>query len=112
MIENFVAGCVSSSYWLCWWGWLSGEWISFANRRYRLEFTDTALQTIAGDRIDLAVLSQQRPLLIYVWATWCGICRYTTPAVEKLAKEGGNVVSVALRSGDDEKLARWMHKKS
>ena len=75
------------------------------------EFTDTALQTIAGDRIDLAVLSQQRPLLIYVWATWCGICRYTTPAMEKLAKEGGNVVSVALRSGDDEKLARWMHKK-
>ncbi|MGG5840505.1 redoxin domain-containing protein, partial [Huaxiibacter chinensis] len=60
---------------------------------------------------DIAALSQDRPLLIYVWATWCSICRFTTPSVDKLAKEGGNVVSIALRSGDDAKLARWVEKK-
>ena len=42
----------------------------------------------------------------------CSICRYTTPAIDKLAKEGGNVVSIAMRSGDDEKLARWAEKKT
>ena len=60
---------------------------------------------------DIAALSQERPLLIYVWATWCSICRYTTPAVNQLAEEGGNVVSIAMRSGDNAKLARWVDKK-
>lgn len=74
-------------------------------------FSATPMQDINGTLHDIAALSQDRPLLIYVWATWCSICRYTTPAVNKLAEEGGNVVSVAMRSGDDAKLARWVEKK-
>lgn len=74
-------------------------------------FSATLVQTLDGEQVSIAALSAERPLLIYVWATWCGICRYTTPAVEKLAQEGGNVLSVALRSGDDGQLARWMAKK-
>lgn len=74
-------------------------------------FSATPVQTIGGEQVSIAALSAERPMLIYVWATWCGICRYTTPAVEKLAQEGGNVLSVALRSGDDRQLARWMAKK-
>ncbi|MGX5011251.1 protein disulfide oxidoreductase [Enterobacter asburiae] len=75
-------------------------------------FSATPMQSINGNIYDIAALSQKRPLLIYVWATWCSICRYTTPAVDKLAKEGGNVVSVAMRSGDNAKLARWVEKKN
>lgn len=71
-----------------------------------------SLQTLEGENLSLAELSEQKPLLVYVWATWCGVCRYTTPAVEKLAQENGNVLSIALRSGDDSQLALWMHKKS
>ena len=74
-------------------------------------FSAMPVQTLDGEQVNIAALSAQRPLLIYVWATWCGICRYTTPAVEKLTQEGGNVLSVALRSGDDERLAGWMAKK-
>ncbi|MCE2000015.1 protein disulfide oxidoreductase [Enterobacter asburiae] len=74
-------------------------------------FSATPMQSIDGNIHDIAALSQERPLLIYVWATWCSICRYTTPSVNKLAKEGGNVVSIAIRSGDNAKLARWVEKK-
>ncbi|HDS2774497.1 TPA: protein disulfide oxidoreductase [Enterobacter bugandensis] len=75
-------------------------------------FSATPMQSIDGNIHDIAALSKERPLLIYVWATWCSICRYTAPAVDKLAKEGGNVVSIAMRSGDDAKLARWAEKKN
>ncbi|EKS6887385.1 protein disulfide oxidoreductase [Enterobacter bugandensis] len=75
-------------------------------------FSATPMQSIDGNIHDIAALSKERPLLIYVWATWCSICLYTTPAVDKLAKEGGNVVSIAMRSGDDAKLARWAEKKN
>ena len=56
-------------------------------------------------------MSKERPLLVYVWATWCGVCRYTTPSVAALAADGGNVMSVALRSGDNATLETWMRKK-
>lgn len=69
------------------------------------------MTSIDGNVHDIAALSQDRPLLIYVWATWCSICRYTTPAVNQLAEEGGNVVSIAMRSGDNAKLERWVDKK-
>ncbi|AUU03050.1 TPA: protein disulfide oxidoreductase [Raoultella planticola] len=74
--------------------------------------TTTPLQTLEGNVVDLHAMSQQRPLLIYVWATWCGVCRYTTPSVAALASNGGNVMTVALRSGDDATLSNWLaHKK-
>ncbi len=74
-------------------------------------FSATPMTSIDGKMHDIAALSQERPLLIYVWATWCSICRYTTPAVNQLAEESGNVVSIAMRSGDNAKLARWVDKK-
>ena len=74
-------------------------------------FSATALQTLDGEPVDLAAMSRDRPLLVYVWATWCGVCRYTTPSVATLAAEGGNVMSVALRSGDNAMLEKWLAKK-
>ena len=75
-------------------------------------FSSMPLQTLDGRTVDLAAMSHERPLLLYVWATWCGVCRYTTPSVAALANDGGNVMTVALRSGDNAALARWLaHKK-
>lgn len=42
----------------------------------------------------------------------CGVCRYTPPAVERLVQEGENVLTVALRSGDDQQLAAWLARKN
>ncbi|AJF74838.1 alkyl hydroperoxide reductase [Raoultella ornithinolytica] len=74
-------------------------------------FTSTPLQTLDGRTVDLRAMSEERPLLLYVWATWCGICRYTTPSVAALAADGGNVMTVALRSGDDPALEKWLARK-
>ena len=74
-------------------------------------FSGTTMQTIDGQQLDFAAMSETRPLLVYVWATWCSICRFTSPSVEKLKEQGGNVVSIALRSGDDEKVQRYLQAK-
>lgn len=68
----------------------------------------TPLYTVEGKPVDLQAMSEQRPLLVYLWATWCGVCRYTTPSVAALADEGGNVMTIALRSGDDRALKQWL----
>lgn len=71
-------------------------------------FDSQRLTTLDSATLSLAQRSQERPLLVYFWASWCGVCRYTTPSVAKLAAQGGNVLSVALRSGDDQQVAAWL----
>ena len=71
----------------------------------------TSLHALDGRTVDLNAMSQQKPLLLYVWATWCGVCRYTTPSVASLAADGGNVLTVALRSGDNAALETWLARK-
>ena len=51
-------------------------------------------------------------MLLYVWATWCGVCRYTTPSVAALANDGGNVDDGSATLRRQRRLARWLaHKK-
>ena len=64
-----------------------------------------------GTSTDLGTLSQGKPLLVYYWASWCGVCRFTTPTVQQLWQEGENELTVALRSGNSEQLGKGMSKK-
>lgn len=64
-----------------------------------------------GTITSLAEQSRGKPLLVYYWASWCGVCRFTTPTVEQLRQQGENVLTVALRSGSDDQLRAGMAKK-
>lgn len=74
-------------------------------------FGSQPLQTISNQSLTLNQQSQQGPLLVYFWATWCGVCKMTTPSVARLAEEGENVLTVALRSGDNATLERYLQGK-
>lgn len=52
--------------------------------------------------------SQGRTGVVYFWATWCGICRHTSPQVARLHADGIPLVGVALQSGSDEEVAAYM----
>ena len=71
-------------------------------------FDSQVLTTLNGEQVSLAQLSQDKPLLVYFWDSWCGVCRFTTPYVARLVGEGDNVLTVALRSGDDSQVAQWL----
>lgn len=64
-----------------------------------------------GESVSLAQLSRDKPILVYFWATWCGVCKMTSPMVAELAAAGVPVISVAIRSGDSQLLLQGMHKK-
>lgn len=88
--------------------WVMDQWRA---PKAPLAFADQPLQTLDGREVTLNALSQDRPLLVYFWASWCGICRYTTPTVAEMAQQGSNVIAIALRSGEDSEVQRYLQAK-
>lgn len=60
------------------------------------------LSDLQGARISLPAAYLGKPLLINVWATWCGPCLREMPILESLAASGSTrVVGVAWDQADD-----------
>ena len=70
-------------------------------------FAQTEWQTLSGNKLTLAEFSREQPVLVYFWGSWCGICRYTSPTVERLHQHGVPVLGVALQSGSDAEVAAY-----
>lgn len=63
--------------------------------------------SVQGESIDLLAMSQEKPVLVYFWATWCSVCSTVSPSVD-LVSDGYQVVTVALSSGPDERVQRYL----
>ena len=68
----------------------------------------TALYDLQENPFFLPQLAQDKPTIVYFWGTWCGYCRYTSPTINTLAKEGYPVVSIALRSGSMQDVTDYL----
>ena len=56
----------------------------------------------------LQAVSQNQTLLLYIWGAWCGICKHTSPVIQRLHDSGTPVLSVALRSGSDDDIRAYL----
>ena len=55
---------------------------------------DLTLVDLDGKKVRLDQLAEDKPLLLYFWATWCKPCRKTQPKVATLAKKFKDRVKV------------------
>ena len=66
-----------------------------------------SLRSLAGQSIELPAAYAGRPVLINLWASWCGPCVTEMPALEAFAKEqGANGVQVVGIALDDAQAVR------
>jgi len=67
-------------------------------------------QSLLGEQIDLIEMSKEEPVLVYFWATWCGVCNTVSPSVDFIA-EHYQVVTIALSSGEPQRIKQYLNAK-
>ena len=74
-----------------------------------IQAAQTALPIVSRSQTTtLASASQNQTLLLYIWGMWCGICKHTSPVIQRLYDGGTPVLSVALRSGSDADIRAYL----
>ena len=61
----------------------------------------SSTKAVSDDNFDAEVLKSELPVLVDFWAEWCGPCKIIAPALEELAGEMGERVTVAKVNIDD-----------
>src|SRR4029079_15793997 len=60
----------------------------------------TAVMEVTDSNFDQDVLKSDQPVLIDIWAAWCGPCRAIAPIVEELAQEFQGKVKIGKMDVD------------
>ena len=53
-------------------------------------------KTVTDQSFEADVLGADKPVLVDFWAEWCGPCRMIAPALEEIAADLGEKVTIAL----------------
>ncbi len=66
-----------------------------------------AVESVTDASFDAEVLKSGAPVVVDVWATWCGPCRMYSPVIEEVAKEyKGKIRFVKLDADENEKTVQ------
>jgi len=64
--------------------------------------------TLADSPLDLT--PDDKPTLVYFWATWCPVCNLTGDAIDSVARDH-RIITIAMQSGTEADVRAHLHEK-
>ncbi len=61
-------------------------------------------QDVTQSNFEVEVINADKPVVVDVWADWCGPCKMLTPVIEQLSNEVDNVKFVKLNADENQEL--------
>lgn len=120
-----LAGAVAGSAWLVWRGWRKPPfrrplafaaatgvlvWTAgtlFTGARDEATMPMTVLSTLEGGRpVDLRTAAAGRPVVVNLWASWCGPCRQEMPTLAEAQRRESTVGFLVVNQGESEPVIR------
>ncbi len=83
---------------------------AFRSREMPETLPPLAVQSLAGSQLDIAAMSMERPVILYYWASWCGVCPLVSGTVDGFS-DSEQVVTVALQSGNNTQVKQYLQNK-
>lgn len=59
------------------------------------------MNELTDKNFDAFIRSSGKPVVVDVWASWCGPCSFFTPIIEEVAREHAQHISVGTLNVDD-----------
>jgi thioredoxin 1 len=71
-----------------------------------------AVTAITKDNLETEVVNEKKPVLIDLWADWCGPCMKLSPLIEEISNEVEDVKFCKINVDDEPELAAFFQASS
>ena len=68
-----------------------------------------AVKTITSANFEAEVLNAREPVLVDVWAPWCGPCKMLSPIVDEVAEEAQGFSVGKVNADENQELVNRFH---
>lgn len=68
-----------------------------------------AVKIITADNFESEVLNAKEPVLVDIWAPWCGPCKMLSPIVDEIAEEAAGFTVGKINADENQELVNRFH---